>query len=97
MMPFLNLTLATKMQITHFKRLNWGVFELPSEEKELLGVKNAQVTTLWLLAFQNSLCLASTSHCSFQSTALALVIVFTTSSLTNTNPQKSLSNFGSMG
>jgi hypothetical protein len=99
MMPFLNPTLPSKMQKTHFNCSNWGVLELPFEEEELLGAKNAQMVALRLLAFQNSLCLANTSHCCFQSMALefAPMIMLITNSLMNADSQKSPSNFGSTG
>jgi hypothetical protein len=86
MMPFSSLTIGA--QITHFNCLDWGVLECTFEEEELLDVKNAQATTLQLLAFQNSLCLANTSHCYSPSMVLkfALAIMLTISSLTNVDP-----------
>jgi hypothetical protein len=46
MMPFFNPTLATEMQKTYFNYSNGGMLEFPSEEKEQLSVKNAQVDAL---------------------------------------------------
>jgi hypothetical protein len=99
MMPFLSPTPMTRIEKTHFNCLDWGVLELTFEEEGLLGVKNAKVATLWLLAYQNSLCLANTSHCCFPSMVFefALAIMLTIGSLMDANPQKSPSNFGSMG
>jgi len=83
----------------HFNYSNWGVLELTSKEEELLGVKNAQAATLQLLAFQNSLYLANTSHCCFPSMILkfAPTTMLKIDSLTDVNMQKPPSNFGSMG
>jgi hypothetical protein len=75
------------------------VFELPSKEEELQRVKNAQAMALWLLAFQGSLCLVSTSHCCSKSMIFkfALATVLIISSLIHADLQKSPSNSASLG
>jgi len=96
-MPFLSHTIGA--QKTHFYCLEWGVLEFTSKEEKLLDVKNAQVITLQLLTFKNSLCLTNTSHYCSPSTVFkfALVTMLTTGSLTNVNPQKSPFNYGLVG
>ncbi len=98
-MPFLSPMPATRMQRTHFHYLDWGVLELSSKEKELVGVKNAQASALLLLAFQNSLCLVNTSHCCSPSAVLkfALATMLTIDSLMGADLQISPSNFGLVG
>jgi hypothetical protein len=83
----------------HFNCSNWGVLELISKKEKLLGVKNASVATLELPAFQNSLCLANTSHCCSPSMVLefAPMTMLSTSSLMDANMQKSPLNSYSMG